>query len=47
MRLRRVPGSREKLENAPNMVLKPETAPVGGWQELFTARGSAGDKLRL
>ncbi|HIU10832.1 MAG TPA: threonine synthase [Candidatus Avidehalobacter gallistercoris] len=47
MRLRHVPGSREKLENAPNMVLKPETAPVGGWQELFAARGSAGDKLCL
>lgn len=47
MRLRHVPGSREKLENTPQLVLTPETAPAGGWQEFFAVRGAAGDKLCL
>ncbi len=47
MRLRHIPGSREKLQQQPQLVLTPETAPAGGWREFFAARGAAGAKLCL
>jgi hypothetical protein len=45
MRLRHIPGSKEKLLAVPDLVLNPETAPKGAWQQYFAERGSVAETL--
>ncbi len=47
MRLRHIPGSKEKLLAVPDLVLNPETAPKGAWRQYFAERGSAAETLCL
>ncbi len=47
MRLRNIPGSKELLLAASQLVLRADTAPKGRWQQYFADKGSKGKKLCL
>lgn len=47
MRLRNIPGSKDLLLAASQLVLRADTAPKGRWQQYFAAKGSQGKKLCL
>lgn len=47
MRLRHIAGSRDKLLELPELVLRGESAPAGRWRDYFAGRGAGAKELCL